>query len=256
MKIGLKLYSTDVVLIPDTRELKVKEVFDFVELYVIPGSYENTIENWKGLVVPYVIHAPHSYHGINFAQADKWETNFRNFNEVRMYADKLGSDKIIIHGGNNGSLEELIRQVGLLNDKRIVLENKPMKGISHELCIGWSPREFDRFFSSGTLNGMALDFGHAACAAQSLSIDVIKMIKEFMVFNPKIYHLSDGDLLSERDIHLNLGKGNFNLAEFVSIIPEGSLITIESPRNTSTGLEDFINDVRFFREVFIQNKFY
>lgn len=70
MKIGLKLYSTDVALIPDARKLKVREFVDFVELYIIPGSYENSIENWKGLDVPYVIHAPHSYHGINFAQAE------------------------------------------------------------------------------------------------------------------------------------------------------------------------------------------
>src|SRR3989304_365347 len=102
MKIGLKLFSTDVALISDARELKAKGFFDFVELYVIPGSHGNTIENWKSLDVPYVIHAPHSYHGINFAQADKWETNSKNIYEAQRFADSLCSDIIIVHGGNNG----------------------------------------------------------------------------------------------------------------------------------------------------------
>lgn len=234
-------------LIPDADELKVKEFFDYVELYVIPGSYENTIENWKGLDVPYVIHAPHSYHGVNFAQADKLESNLKNIGETQKFADTLGVDIIIIHGGNNGSFDETLRQISLLDDNRIVLENKPKIGMSYEVCVGCTPSEFQYGIEKEVLKGIALDFGHASCAAQSLRIDVMQMIKEFMVFNPKIYHLSDGDLLSERDIHLNFGKGNFNLSEFVSIIPEGSLITVESPRNPATGLEDFINDVTFFR---------
>src|SRR3972149_7600029 len=250
MKIGLKLYSTYIALIPDARELKVKECFDFVELYIIPGSYENTIEHWKGLDVLYVIHAPHSYHGINFAQADQLETNLKNIGETQLFADTLGVDIIIIHGGNNGSFDETLRQISMLDDSRIVLENKPKRGLSYEVCVGCTPSEFQYGIEREVLNGMALDFGHASCAARSLGINAMDIIRGFMKFKPKIFHLSDGDALSERDIHLNLGKGDLNLTEFVSIIPEDSLLTIETPRNPLNRLDDFMKDILFLRSIF------
>jgi deoxyribonuclease-4 len=102
LKIGLKLYSTDTDLIPDSITLLEKTLFDYIELYVIPGSFETTISKWTRIKCPYIIHAPHSYHGINFAQAAKWELNMMNFNVAQSFANKLGSETIIIHGGNNG----------------------------------------------------------------------------------------------------------------------------------------------------------
>lgn len=256
MKIGLKLYSTDVALIHDASELKAKDFFDFVELYVIPGSYGNTIEKWKDLGVQYVIHAPHSYHGINFAQADKWETNYKNFKETQQFADTLGSEIIIVHGGNNGSFDETVRQLKLLNENRIVLENKPKIGIADELCVGWSLLEFRHAIDSGVVHGTALDFGHATCAAASMRVDVMGVVQGFMEFNPKIYHLADGDVLSEKDMHLNLGKGNFNLAELIAVIPPDAYLTIETARKRSNGLKDFIEDVLLLRRISIQENVY
>ena len=253
MKIGLKLYSKDVALIPDAGKLKVKEFFDFVELYVIPGSYENTIENWKGLDVPYVIHAPHSYHGVNFAQVDKLETNLKHIGETQLFADTLGAAIIIVHGGNNGSFDETLRQISLLDDSRMVLENKPKIGLSNEVCVGCTPSEFQYGIEREVLNGIALDFGHASCAARSLGINAMEIIKDLMIFKPKIFHLSDGDALSERDIHLNLGRGDLDLSEFVSVIPDDSLITIETPRNPLNKLDDFMKDILFLRRILSQN---
>jgi endonuclease IV len=70
-----------------------------------------------------------------------------------------------------------------------------------------------------------------------------------MAFHPKIYHLSDGDASSGKDIHLNFGKGTFNIAEYISIIPQDSFVTIETPRNESKGLIDFMEDVTYLRAV-------
>ena len=243
-KIGLKLYSTDVTLISHSLKLK-EEFFDFVELYVIPGSYKKTIDAWKAFDIPYVIHAPHSLNGVNFAQEDKWETNLQHFNETRLFADELGSDTIIVHGGNNGSFSEAIRQIRLLNEPRIALENKPKIGLQNELCVGWSPEEFRQAARSGALYNMALDFTHAACAAHSLKVKEMEMIRGFMAFNPKVFHLSDGDASSEKDIHLNLGKGSMKLAEFISVIPNEGCVTIETPRDPSRGLKDFVEDIHY-----------
>ncbi len=248
-KIGLKLYSTNLVLIPGALRLKKEGFFDYIELYVIPDSHEETIHVWKNIDVPYVIHAPHSFHGVNLAQKDRWETNLQFFNEARQFSDDLGSDIIIVHGGNNGAFEETLRQIALFNDDRIVLENKPQKGIHGEQCVGWSPQEFYEAMMSEVIYGTVLDFVHAAYAANSAKTDKMKIIKDFMVFHPKVFHLSDGNASSEKDIHLNLGKGNMDLGGFLSVIPNGGLVTIETPRDEVKGLEDFVNDIHFLRNV-------
>lgn len=249
MKIGLKLYSTDSALIPEALELKARNLFDFVELYAIPESFESSIEQWKNCDIPFIIHAPHSYHGINLARADMREANKKAFREVQRFADILRTQIIIVHGGNNGSIEETIHQLRLLNEKRVVLENKPNVGLLNEICIGWSPIEFRQALHEGVICGMALDFGHAICAAVSRGVNPMEFISEFMVFKPKIYHLSDGDISSPKDFHLNFGKGNFNLAECVSVLPPDEYLTIETPRRPSTGLWDFVEDVVFLRKL-------
>jgi sugar phosphate isomerase/epimerase len=239
----------DVGLIEEAEALYKSEFFSYIELYIIPGSYKETINTWKERNIPFVIHAPHSAHGVNLAQADKWRTNRRNFNEVQLFADTLGSDIIIVHGGNNGKLNETFRQITLLKEQRLVLENKPRIGLDNDVCIGWSPSEFHQANEAGVLRGMALDFGHAACAACSLNINVFEIVEQFMAFNPKIFHISDGDTFSEKDMHLNLGQGNFDIRKFLTFVDERGLVTIETPRNSFSSLEDFIKDVHFLRNL-------
>ncbi|MCG2778891.1 MAG: sugar phosphate isomerase/epimerase [Desulfobacterales bacterium] len=247
-KIGLKLYSTNTDLIPEALPLK-NNFFNFIELYIVPGSYDETISAWKEFDVPYVIHAPHFFHGVNLAQIEKWETNLVSYNETRLFADDLNSDIIIAHGGNKGSFDETIRQIRSIGDKRIVLENKPKLGLNNEICVGWSPSEFRKIFDENIINGIALDFVHASCAARSSNIDVMDIVKELMYFNPKIFHLSDGDSLSEQDKHFNLGKGNLNLLHFIQVIPVNGLLTIETPRESSKKLTDFIDDVKYLKKL-------
>ncbi len=249
LRIGLKLYSTDTTLIENALRIQEEGFFDYIELYIVPGSYEKTIECWKSFNCPFVIHAPHSIHGFNLAQAEKWEINYQNFYHSKLFSDTFNSDIIIVHGGNNGSFNETIRQIKLLNENKIVLENKPKVGLQNEQCVGCTPSEFHLASEAGILHGTVLDFVHAVCTANSLGIDKMEIIRDFMVFNPKIFHIADGYTSSEKDIHLNLGKGNLNLAEFLSVIPHGGLVTIETPHDKFRGLEDFVNNVNFLRNL-------
>lgn len=247
-RIGLKLYSTNIDQIREAAALKNK-YFNFVELYIVPDSYEETIGSWKRFDVQYVIHAPHFFHGVNLAQIEKRATNLAAYAETRRFADDLHSEIIIAHGGNNGSFDETIRQIRSIDDKRIILENKPRLGLNNEICVGSSPAEFGKIFAERIINGIALDFGHACCAARSMKVDVIDLIREFMRFNPKIYHLSDSDSSSEQDKHFNFGKGNLNLLQFISSVPVDGLITIEAPREQSSGFNDFIDDVKYLKRL-------
>ncbi len=249
-KIGLKLYSTNVSLISEAKKCKEEGFFNYIELYIIPGTYEGTIDVWKGLNIPFIIHAPHSVHGINLALESQWKQNRFHFTEAQKFSDALNSEIIIIHGGHSGKIEEMMRQVESLNDHRIYLENKPKIGLNDEQCIGCLPSEFQRIIDSGVLRGgVVLDFVHASCAAFSLGLKPMELVRSFLVFKPKVFHLSDGDPNSESDKHLNIGNGGFNVIDFLSVIPEDGLLTLETPRDPQNGLSDFVKDVNTLHEL-------
>jgi deoxyribonuclease-4 len=250
VKIGLKLHSTNTKSIHEAEALYKDGYFSFIELYIIPESYQNLISSWQGMNVPFVIHAPHSFQGVNFAQPEKWETNQRAFRETQRFADALGADIIIVHGGHDGSFDETLRQLSLLDDKRIALENKPKVGLNNEICVGWSPAEFHQAVDSGVIGQTVLDFGHALYASNSAKVDYPAFIGEFMSFNPKVFHITDGNISSEKDMHLNLGEGNLNIFDFLRVVPANSYVTLETPRDQSRGLEDFKKDIDFLTHNF------
>lgn len=243
-RLGLKLHSTNINLINESNNLWKEGLFHYVELYIIPGTFYNTIDIWQRFDVPYIIHAPHSQHGMNLSLSSQRKKNRSFFMEVQQFSDILRSEIIIAHGGHSGTIEEMMFQIKSFKDNRICLENKPMLGLNSEKCVGWSPDEFHKAIDSGSLTGgVVLDFVHASCAAFSLGQKPMELVKEFLVLKPKVFHLSDGDPTSERDKHLNIGKGGFNIVDFLSVIPENGLLTLETPRNDQNGLEDFVMDV-------------
>ncbi len=254
MKIGLKVFSIDKKIIPEIEKAKEGK-FDYIELYVVPCSFSKTISKWKTLDFPFIIHAPHSGHGVNFAIKELQESNEKKFKEAQKFADALNSGIIIVHGGNNGSFAETLRQLYLLKEKRIVLENKPKIGVCGEVCVGCSVEEFKKAFSSGIIKGMVLDLAHAYCAANSLGVKPIELIKKFLQFNPVIFHLSDTETNSQTDMHLNLGKGGLNIRQILSFIPENAFVTLETSRDEKKGLDDFYADTRFLKRLLpLKNK--
>ena len=135
-----------------------------------------------------------------------------------------------------------------INDPRIYIENKPLRGIGGEICIGCSPDEFDKIFQAGVVCGCVLDFGHAVYAACSLDTDPFDFINLFMEFNPILFHLSDGYGSSETDMHLNLGIGDLDIQGFFSFIPDNGMLTLETPHDLKTGLDNFARDIYFLHK--------
>jgi len=248
MKIGLKLYSTDVKLIPCTGELYGR-YFDFIELYIVPGTLSTSLKVWKSLPFPYVIHAPHSFHGVNLAHRDYRDINYLHINEARRFADDLRAGIIIVHGGHSGPFRETLDQLLSLKDERFALENKPVRGLFGETCVGTSPAELALALETGVVKATVLDFVHAGCAALSYGVEPMALVKDFLAFNPKVFHLSDADPLSEKDTHYNFGKGNLDISGYLSVIPEEGLVTIEAPRDPERGLESFIEDSTYLKLV-------
>jgi sugar phosphate isomerase/epimerase len=242
-KTGLKLYSTNLSLIPEIRSLDGAP-FDFIELYAMPETYEQTIKHWKGLDASFVIHAAHSHHGVNLARADFENVNRARLAEACRFADALGAQIVVVHGGNSGTFQETLRQIALFGDGRITLENKPKVGVRGNPCVGYLPGEFRQALASGAVPALALDIGHADCAARSLGVDSLEYLREFLALEPILFHLSDRETASEKDVHLNFGKGDLDLEAVLDLIPAGARVTLETPRDPARGLEDFLEDVR------------
>lgn len=252
LNIGLKLWSTNTHLANRADQLFQEGWIDYLELYVVPQTIHSTLRFWRSLEVPFMLHCPHAAHGFNLAQAELFALNAKKFIEVQYFADELRADVIVTHGGNGGTVKETIRQLKHLDDRRIFLENKPRQSLIDSICIGHSPEEVSKIVVSANLAGFILDFGHAIYAANSSEVDTGDYIDEFLKMKPTIFHIGDGDRTSERDIHLNLGEGTFEIDRLVSLVPPRSYVAIETPTDMKLNLVDFVENVRYLRRILEQ----
>ncbi len=254
-KIGLKLWSINKNYGRSILKLFIENICQYIELYIIPGSYEEFISFWKdikiknNLDIPFIIHAPHFSHGMNLARAEKWEINSRLAAEAFLYADDLMSGSVIFHPGVEGNIEETAGQLKRLADNRIVIENKPYySNDGRFVCNGHSPEDI-RFLMNKTGLNFCLDIGHCVCAANARKVDIFNLIGEFLDLKPAMYHLTDGDINGIYDRHDRYGKGNFPIKDMLGMIPPGSLITNESVKTSQNDLDDVKEDVLFLKKI-------
>lgn len=244
-KFGLKLWSTNLNYIDEAKRLYDDEVYNYIELYTVPNSYNEYINYWKKLQIPFIIHGPHYSHGLNFSDRNKREGNIKLAEESIRFCDDLKSDILIFHPGVNGSIDETIDQINFINDKRIVIENKPYYGLNNEICIGHSPEEIQRIMHNVRV-GFCLDIGHTICSANAKKINQIEYIKEFIELNPKIFHLTDGNYNGIKDMHEHYGEGTFPIKDIMKLIENDSMITNETKKNSDENLNDFVEDIKYF----------
>ena len=254
LQIGLKLYSVNIGnYLACALALARRGVMDYLELYVVPGSLE-TLDAWRNVPLPAVIHAPHLHHGVNFADASRRDGNRRIFDEVRNFADVLRADCIICHGGTGGTPEETVAQLGALRDGRIVLENKPHLQHPHVIpdhpewrCRGASFEEFSAMVQAIGC-GVCHDLTHTICSSASLGRDWRTEIARFESLHPRVHHLSDMiSLRDELDTHEALGQGVLELDKVLEPVPERARITLETPKRYPDSLADFEAEVRLLR---------
>lgn len=252
-KIGLKLHSTNVALIPVAIKLKKEGFFDYIELYIVPDSYEKTIDAWKGLDVSYIIHAPHSYSGLNLSIKNYEVKNRFLIEEVEFFRQELKPAKIIFHPGIHGTVHETIRQILLFKNIYMalfdlaIIENKPQIGLKGEVCVGSSPEEIKQIITETGI-GFCLDIGHAIYYSSWANLQYENVIDSFLVLKPDVFHLSDGDMNSKIDLHLNFGAGNFELTTILQKIPREACVTIESNKDMGMNLKDFELDVIYLKK--------
>jgi|SRR3990172_8424783 len=247
-KLGLKIWSTNVDYINLCNELYNKGVFNYIELYSVPMSFNKYIKFWMNLNIPYIIHAPHFSGGLNFSLREHQHTNLKLAHQAIHYADKLKATYIIFHPGVGGTYSETIYQIKKINDSRILIENKPYWGLHDELCVGHSPEEI-KLITEEVRIGFCFDIGHAVCSANAKKIDPMKYINEFNDLDPVMYHLSDGDYSGIHDRHDHFGHGSFPIKDIIKIIRKHTMISIETIKNSFNNLDDFIADIEFLKNL-------
>ncbi|MCH9609908.1 MAG: hypothetical protein S4CHLAM45_13660 [Chlamydiales bacterium] len=248
MKIGLKLWSTNEFYFAEAQRFWEENLIDFIEITAVIGSYEPFAPLWKSLAIPYVIHAPTFSHGVSFSQKEREKTNLKAMEEVFCFADLLQASTIIIHPGGEGKIEETIRQINLMKDSRLAIENKPYRMSSGHLSNGYLPEEI-ALIKRECGTQFCLDISHAICAANSLKKEHFPFLEQFFALKPDIYHVMDGKLEDEVDEHLHLGKGSYPLRQIISMIPKEALVTIETDKDSQDHLEDFEEDVYTFNRM-------
>lgn len=241
---GLKLWSTNLNYLEAAKGLCREGICNYIELFVVPGSYDKCIGSWRRIQTDYIIHAPHSGVGLNLAKKENKEQNRKLMSEAQKFADELNSNWIIVHPGIDGDIEETIRQLLDINDYRILIENKPYYAFDTGLiCNGTTPRDIEHILASAHV-GFCLDIGHAIYSANVHKKDWMAFLLGFLKLNPKMFHLSDGDVGSNCDNHEHIGKGNFDFKSISSFLPHGAIITIETVKASSINLDDYIADVK------------
>jgi len=260
MKIGLKLWSTNTgAYLREAKRLYAEGVFDYLELFVVPGTLDK-IPCWQAFDVPYVIHHAHSAVGFNPADVATFPVNEKIVAETRQYVDALDPEFIIFHAGTNGAISESARQLAYFKDKyfparHILVENKPFRPLPNVQgvteCRGSNVEELTSLIDALHC-GFCLDFGHAVAAANSQHLDPYAFIKTLQDhFLPSMYHLSDfTDMASEFDAHPHLGMGNLDIARLVrDVLPLNTMVSIETVKDVRHKLDDFGRDAQYLRGI-------
>lgn len=258
-KFGVKLWSKDFIKNPDFVKQSIKAVddgyFDYIELFAIPNSYDETSETIKEVLGDrkVIIHAPHSVFGLDTGDKDSYEENCHKFADSQRFADLLNSDIIILHSGMGEGekyLNETIRQFNMINDRRIAVENLPQHCTSTgKILHGTSPEQVKRIIVE-TGCKFCLDISHAICASNYFKRDAFKDLVAYNQLNPVMYHLSDADMNSDVDAHMHYGEGNYDLACIVNdYISNDTFITMETGHGVPTSIEPWVKDITYIRNL-------
>lgn len=253
MKIGLKLWSTNTdFYLADAKRLFEMGAFDYIELYIVPQTL-HALPKWRELEIPFIIHAPHFAHGVNLALENLAESNLERYKEVKDFAGALNAKHIIFHAGTGGNWQESAKQIASFKDKRIIVENKPLRPQDESKssceCRGSSPAEIENIMRAANC-GFCLDFAHAIAAANSYKKAHFEFLSEFLKLKPAMFHLCDALRLDdELDTHTQLGKGVLDLKKIARLMPQNAIVSIETDKASKENLNDFIADSNYLKNI-------
>jgi deoxyribonuclease-4 len=244
IRTGLKLWSDNSNYLEAALALFREKLFDYIELYCVPGTFGGYVSMWKATKIPFIIHTAHSSHGFNLADMSLLEKNLEIFEESRRFADELEAPHIIVHPGILGSRSSVLRQMGMLGDERVLVENKPYLAMNREdVCAGSSPAEIKEYMRlSG--GGACLDINHAYNAAKHGGMAFSQVIRDFLALGPSVIHICGVGSRYDVDEHIHLWEGDVALDRIFLLegMEKIEYWTLETPKDSPNDLDDFLRD--------------
>ena len=233
IKVGMKTYSTE------PERVAAWDFADFVEVLIVPDV---DIAPLLDFDVPYRVHCAHDAFKVNFADPSCREWNLRCLTEALEAAEKLGSPTVVVHptgdlrGGSRDTAKELLSHVA---DYHILLENLPELNMECETRACWNAEEMQGFLSFGF--GFCMDFGHAIASAAAQGIDYKPFVERFLELEPHYFHVSNGLVRSEQDLHMPLDEGEFDLEFFRECILKSKQpeVVLETPFDAEQNLWEY-----------------
>jgi len=250
IKLGLKLWSNNYNLVKKAKKLIEKNIFHYIELKVIPNTEISYFQETK---VPYIIHVSSE---INIADKKKEKDNLEMTNICLEWKNKLNAEYLIFHP-DFGLMESAIKfldKVDKVDKNNILIENMTKVGLNNKKMIGYNSEQMKKII--GNRFGFCLDFNHAVKAALSLSKDYKSYIRNLLKLNPKVCHISDGTLKNEKDEHLSLLNGEYDLSFFADCIRKSNIdyVTMETPKINLNSLEEDVNNLNKFKSLLASKK--
>ncbi len=253
MRIGIKQFSDQLEQYKDDL-INFKDKYDYIELYVYPAQMEK-LQGWTDLKnkynIAFTVHAPHFSQHVNLADKSYFEYNRMVYEQVNAYAKALDAEYTVVHGGMDGSVEEIVRQIEIIKPYKMRIENKPYvapRKPDTMVCRGATVEEI-KFIQDNYDCGFNLDVGHAFCSAVSQKINQLEYVKQFLELNPDSYHISDGIYNDRIDIHYHLGDGDYEWNKIFPLLDKNLNWTLETiTKNNKDGLSKVVSDIKFIKE--------
>ena len=257
--LGIKIFSTNVLsnydIVKESIETVRNKIFDYVELFARPDSYEDTHKKLAELLqgIKVIIHAPHSVQGMDTGNPEAFENNCRLLKSSQQFADLFNAEMIVLHAGANVGekyLNETIRQFKLINDKRITVENLPVYCAATGVSLhGTSPAEIKQI-KEETGCKFCFDICHAVCAANSAKRDIWTDLKAYKNLNPDMYHLCDNSWDNTCDEHRHYGDGNYDFSKILNeIIEDNKPITMETGQGVPKDISPWLDDAAYLKRL-------
>lgn len=233
IKYGLKIWSSNINLFNEVGFLLDKGMFDFMEIYTVPGKIDFTLfEKLPGKQV--FLHAPHFGHQFNIFNFGKLEKDFFH-QQIFPLADFLRAKYIVVHAGEGEDPAIFQKNISLIADSRILIENEPQSGLAEEKCFGYSQEQL-LFIKEKCGFNLCFDFGHAIKSAFSQGIDYKDFISKIIAeLNPFYFHLCGAHTKGEAEKHLNLFEGDADIKWIKSVLAKQAknqdiYLVLETPK--------------------------
>ncbi len=229
----MKTYSTQ------PEHLASWDFADFVEVLIVPDV---DIKPFLDMDFEYRVHCAHAGFGVNFSDPSKWGHNLDCVRQALEAAEALGSPTVVLHpsGDARGSSKEYAKDaLSKIADMRILLENLPELNMGEEQRMCSTPEEMRDFLALGF--GLCFDFSHAIASAAALNVDYKKFCDDFIALGTSYFHVTNGLVRSEQDLHLPLNEGEFDLGFIKDCVHKAKrpMVVLETPFNPEQNLWEY-----------------